>query len=263
MTRRPPRGFTIVEVLAVIGVITVLLAILLPSLSTVRASSRATRCHSNLRQIGFAASAYAVQNRDRYPAALLFELSTAGLVTKAWDYEQHPGGEVRPGAIWAFVGNPLDVQQCPDFLGDSTFGSDPFTGYNYNTTYIGAEGRFPEFDGEGWRDGWKVARRGLAMGQFRKTSTTVVFGDGCWKGGANKFMRAPSNSVENDLNTIYAGTQAFRHRGETNACYLDGHVDGVCTCHEGPHATQGLLHGVTGFPQNGFLADGDRPYDPR
>jgi hypothetical protein len=30
--------------------------------------------------------------------------------------------------------------QCPSFLGASTFGNDPATGYNYNTTYIGTEG---------------------------------------------------------------------------------------------------------------------------
>ncbi|MFZ4751388.1 MAG: pilus assembly FimT family protein [Phycisphaerales bacterium] len=258
------RAFTVVETLAVIGAIAVLLAITVPTMSSMRASARSGKCQSNLRQLGVAATSYALQNRDRYPAAILYELTSVGLVTKAWDFEQRPDGTVRPGAIWEFVSGSAEVQQCPEFEGASTFGGDPYTGYNYNTTYIGAEGRFPELGADGrWRDGWKVARHGLASGQHRRTTTTALFGDGGWRGGANKFMRAPSNAVENDLQTVYAGAQAFRHGGCTHVCYLDGHVAGGCACHEGSLATPELLHGVTGFPQNGFLADGDSPYDPR
>ena len=265
MTRSPhARGFTIVEVLTVIGIMAVLLSITLPVISTVRTSARAGRCQSNLRQLGVAATSYALQNRDRFPAAILYEISGAGLVTKAWDFEQHPDGSVRAGALWAYISGPNQVQQCPEFEGASTFGNDPYTGYNYNTSYIGAEGRFPEIDGQGrWIDGWKVARLGLASGQLRQTSTTAMFGDGGWRGGANKFMRAPANAVENDLYTVYAGTQAFRHQGCTHVCYLDGHVSGSCACHEGAHATDELLDATTGFPLNGFLAPDDAPYDPR
>ena len=140
------RGFTVVETLAVIGAIAVLLAITVPAMSSVRASARAGKCQSNLRQLGVAATSYALQNRDRYPAAILYELTSAGLVTKAWDFEQLADGTVRPGAIWEFASGPAEVQQCPEFEGASTFGGDPYTGYNYNTTYIGAEGRFPELD---------------------------------------------------------------------------------------------------------------------
>lgn len=264
MTARPHRGFTVMEALTVVGVIAVVLGITLPAISTVRASARAGKCQSNLRQLGVAATNYALQNRDRFPAAVLFELTGTGLVTKAWDYEQLPDGTVRPGALWAFVAGAGEVQQCPDYQGPSNFGNDPHTGYNYNTTYIGAEGRFPELDANGqWRDGWKVARHGLASGQMRRTTTTALFGEGGWRGGANKFMRAPSNRVENDLQTIYAGTQAFRHQGCTHACFLDGHVSGMCTCHEGPGATAPLLEGVAGFPRNGFLSQDDSHYDPR
>jgi len=266
MNRRIPsrRAFTVVETLVVIGVLAVLLAILLPTTASVRASARAGSCRSNLRQMGLAAAAYAAQNKDRYPAAILYEMSDAGVVVKAWDYEQHPGGVIKPGAIWSYISSPTPVQQCPDFFGSSTFGAEPYTGYNYNTTYIGAEGRFPETDANGrWIDGWRVARPGLASGNFRKTSTTALFGDGGWLGGANKFMRAPSASVEGDLPTVYAGGQAFRHGGCTHVCYLDGHVAGNCGACEGPHAAPSLLDQVMGFPNNGFLSDSDASYDPR
>lgn len=261
---RGRRAFSLVEALTVIAVMAVILGIALPSISTVRASARSGKCQSNLRQLGVAAINYALQNKDRYPAAILYELGGSGLVTKAWDYEQLPDGTVRPGALWAFVAGSGDVQQCPEYAGPSNFGGDPHTGYNYNTTYIGAEGRFPELDPNGhWRDGWKVARLGLSAGQMRRTTTTALFGEGGWRGGANKFMRAPSNRVENDLQTIYAGTQAFRHGGCTHVCFLDGHVSGMCSCNEGPGATAPLLDGVTGFPRNGFLSQDDSHYDPR
>lgn len=268
MTRRThasaPRAFTVVELAVVMGVIAVLLALVVPTTARIRASARAGKCQSNLRQMGLAASAYAAQNKDRYPAAILYEMTPAGLVTKAWDFVQEPGGVVKPGALWSFLSSPTPVQQCPDFVGNSTFGADPYTGYNYNTTYVGAEGRLPEIGPNGeWLDGWRVARRGLPPASFRKTSTTALFGDGGWLGGANKFMRAPSAAVEGDLPTIYAGAQAFRHGGCTHVCYLDGHVAGVCEACDGAHAAPSLLDQVMGFPKNGFLADHDGPYDPR
>ena len=262
------RALTIVETLVVIGVLTILLAIVLPTTATIRASSRAASCSSNLRQLGLAATTYATQNRESYPAAILYKMGSSGLVTSAWDFEHRTGGDVRPSVLWDFANGGHDVQQCPEFLGASTFGLDPSTGYNYNTTYIGAEGRFPELDGNGrWIDGWSLARRGLSSAQFRRTSTTALFGEGGWRGGANKFMRAPSATIENDLPTVYGGAQAFRHTGCTHVCFLDGHVAGACECHDGVHApepaTASLLTDVLDFPRNGFLSDDDSSYDPR
>ncbi len=45
------RAFTLIELLVVIGIITVLIAIVVPVLGVSRQSARATRCRSNLRQI--------------------------------------------------------------------------------------------------------------------------------------------------------------------------------------------------------------------
>jgi type II secretory pathway pseudopilin PulG len=62
-----PRGFTIVELIVCLGVITVLCGILLPSLRATREAARRMSCASNQRQIGAALSAYAMANDDLLP----------------------------------------------------------------------------------------------------------------------------------------------------------------------------------------------------
>ncbi len=53
-------GFTLIELIVVIAIISLLIAVLLPALSAARATARDAACASNLRQIGFATMAYAV-----------------------------------------------------------------------------------------------------------------------------------------------------------------------------------------------------------
>lgn len=66
-------AFTLVELLVVIGIISVLIAILLPALNKARDSAKAVTCLSNLKQMGMAIVMYTNEGKGRFlpPARIL------------------------------------------------------------------------------------------------------------------------------------------------------------------------------------------------
>src|SRR5687767_8006062 len=68
-------GFTLVELLVVIGIIALLISILLPSLAAARRSAKSVTSLSNLRQIGIGLVQYRIENKGFYPVASWNKLS--------------------------------------------------------------------------------------------------------------------------------------------------------------------------------------------
>jgi len=248
---RPIRAaFTLVELLVVMGVIAVLMGLLLPALSSARESAKTLACLSNLRQLAVAAQVYCTNNRGYYPPAYGFENRAPLSISYAWDFtsvrDTSAGTTtIEPGLLWQ-GGASTPVQQCPSFDGRSNSVGDPYTGYNYNTSYIG-HGQF------------EAIPEPMKASQVRQSSRCALFGDGEYASGANKFMRAPFPNVGDvGFSDRSAGTQGYRHRGKTNVAYCDGHAETVrdrfttTTPAELPYVA----------PRTGFLSEDNAAYDP-
>lgn len=92
------RGFTIIELLVVIAIIGVLIALLLPALSSSREAARRLQCANNLKQIGLAALSYEDAHGHLPGGSTVEELSINGPYLSTWTVDLLPHAE--QGAVY-------------------------------------------------------------------------------------------------------------------------------------------------------------------
>lgn len=120
MSTKKDKGFTLVELLVVIGIIALLISVLLPALSSARRSANTVKCMSNLRQIGQALIMYQSDNKRQGTMPVYIDPGHSHWKSGFFwanelvrqKYIKGPQGELTAG----FMGS--SVFRCPEEWGD-------------------------------------------------------------------------------------------------------------------------------------------------
>jgi len=241
ISRARPIGFTLVELLVVIGIISVLIGVLLPALAGARRGAERVRCQSNLRQIGIAFQLYEGLYGGKLPAAWMYPqtysagpVTGSGLVVHWW--QRLMIDKLLPG----LDDMSKSVAVCP--AQETPF--QPFTGPGEQNLFrcsYGINGFMTIHDGAGWsatpntidgkddispvsfgyrKDEWPRVNK--AKGSQEK----IVIGDVRW----GYLMTPWQPNTASSANPAWHEIDWRRHGdrrakfGKSNFLFLDGHV---------------------------------------
>ncbi len=237
-------GFTLVELLVVVAILSILATLLLPALSMAQSKGRAVQCVNNLRQLYLANTMYAAENRGHYvPAAAdMYDFLLPGADP------DHMGGRLRwhgarptPNANsdFEYARGPLfeylpdgRIKECPIFseyrsreTGNNAFESGT-GGYGYNQSYVGSMMSIYE-------DPVSASRLGMLESRIQHPGETMMFADAAIPQDGYLveygFLEPPHyvtsehpQGMEGDY--LMAPTIHFRHNMRVNVVWCDGHI---------------------------------------
>jgi prepilin-type N-terminal cleavage/methylation domain-containing protein/prepilin-type processing-associated H-X9-DG protein len=261
------KGFTLVELLSTISIVAILYAVLMPCLSKARQQARQAVCASNIRQLFFANSGYAIENNGFYVLA----------AEDIWGKNLHRWHGQRSNINKAFdpLKSPLKsyladgkVKRCPAFKEIDYFavpGQNGLNfeagcgGYGYNDQYVG--GRLDLYD---MSKGSKHSARNC---DIKSSAQTVMFTDCAFRQRINantdvfteySFVhppywvwyiqmmgeRATDAELAESVETFEGRPDAsihFRHGKFTNVCWADGHISKKTMELSAPYITHAIM----------------------
>jgi prepilin-type N-terminal cleavage/methylation domain-containing protein len=112
------RGFTLVELLVVIGIIAILIAILMPALRRARAAAQAASCASNMRQLVMGIHMFANEHKGHLPGGH-YDRNNPDPEKRDWIFNDQPYGSLDPlkvpqeGPLFRYVNKDVAIYRCP------------------------------------------------------------------------------------------------------------------------------------------------------
>lgn len=217
-----PEGFTLIELLVIISIISLLMAVLMPSLKKARDAAKAICCASNIRQIGFAFNSYGMDYNDFILKSTDLRTSGSGGL-QAWNFQLIPyvgqtnsedAFEDRAEVFFC----PADKDPFPIGYGSYWHGKG-FTSYALNGCYEPGSSRRP------------IIKLGPAGGyrfsQVNQPSACMLMAETSY---SYQLYDAENPNVSG-LGLKQAGhhrqTSGFFHNGSMNILYVDGHVEKI------------------------------------
>lgn len=221
-------AFTLIELLVTISIIFLLLSILMPALSLVRAKSHQLFCRGNLRQLVLGNMSYANEHQGSYVAGS-FDIFTENKhrwygvrnnIEEPFETSRGPlAGYIGKKVIRCPVG--VDYLELPPSEPDFDSGSG---GYGYNMVYIGSRI---------WSDGYdeRSCKVTAKDAQIRNPGKTLMFADTAM---AKLTSYVEYSFAEPRFFLMYGRPNTgwdpspsihFRHFTEANIGWADAHVD--------------------------------------